>query len=190
MLPRVNPEPPIRQPLVTDAAPVGNYGLGDVEIILRENGWLDGSTPSEIAGWIADAAALLGPHATGRTSLAARLKLVFEYDAATILRSTEAHSVLAREGAREVIRELANLVLDGGEVDSNRFKGLIEALKSRVPWRSRDLFHPIRLALAGRAGEGELDRVILLCDPASLLPFAVRVKGIRQRLLEFCAALD
>jgi len=52
------------------------------------------------------------------------------------------------------------------------------------------LFHPIRLALAGRAGEGELDRVILLLDEAANASFAVRVKPARERILEFCAALD
>jgi len=139
---------------------------------------------------MAEAAALLGPLVHDREALADLLALVFEYDAQVILQSPAAHSVLAREGAREVIRELANLVLESGAVDSDRFKGLIDALKARVPWRSRELFHPIRLALAGRAGEGELDRVILLCDEAAQLPFAVPVKNVRQRLLEFCAALD
>jgi hypothetical protein len=56
--------------------------------------------------------------------------------------------------------------------------------------RGRELFHPIRLALAGRAGEGELDRVILLLDEAAGLPFAVKVKSVRVRIVEFCAALD
>ena len=36
----------------------------------------------------------------------------------------------------------------------------------------------------------QLDRVILLLDDASVLPFAVPVKSVRARILEFCAALD
>jgi hypothetical protein len=56
--------------------------------------------------------------------------------------------------------------------------------------RGRELFHPIRLALAGRAGEGELDRVILLLDEAAVLSFAAPVKSARARVLEFCSALD
>jgi len=56
--------------------------------------------------------------------------------------------------------------------------------------RGRALFHPIRLALAGRAGEGELDRVILLLDEAASLSFAVPVKTARERILEFCSSLD
>jgi len=52
------------------------------------------------------------------------------------------------------------------------------------------LFHPIRLALTGRSGEGALDRVILLLDSAAVLAFAVPVKSARTRVLEFCSHLD
>jgi hypothetical protein len=89
-----------------------------------------------------------------------------------------------------VIRQLANLILDGGDVDSNRFKEIIEAMKASTPYRSRELFQPIRLVLSGCSGTGELDRVILLLDGAAKLDFAVVVKSTRQRMLEFCAALD
>jgi hypothetical protein len=66
----------------------------------------------------------------------------------------------------------------------------VDAIKAAVPFRSRVIFHPLRLALAGRTGEGELDRVILLLDSAAPLPFHVKVKDTRERMLEFCAALD
>jgi len=122
--------------------------------------------------------------------LASLLKPLFSYEAADLLRRTENQEVLARSGAREVIREFANRVLDGGDLDSDRFKQIVDEMKLAVPYRSRAMFHPIRLALTGRAGEGELDRVILLMDSAAKLNFAVPVKSTRQRILEFCAALD
>src|SRR5713226_8656099 len=106
------------------------------------------------------------------------------------LRRPESHAVLAREGAREVIRELAHQVLEGPPVDSDRFKEIVSALKERLRHRGRQLFHPIRLALAGRAGEGELDRVILVLDCAAALPSCIAVKGTRQRMLEFCASME
>ncbi len=118
------------------------------------------------------------------------LKLIFRYDASEILKEYESQAVLARSGAREVIRQLANLILDGGDVDSDRFKEIVEAMKAATPYRSRELFQPIRLALSGSSGAGELDRVILLLDGAAKLNFAVDVKSTRQRMLEFCAALD
>lgn len=164
----------------------------EVEAILRERGWL--GTPFEsdsgMKGWLARAAELLGPHAADRASLEELLSLIFHYDATALLKQRVSQTVLARSGAREVIRELASRVLEGGDVDSDRFKEIIDSMKMAVPYRSRALFHPIRLALAGRAGEGELDRVILLLDEAARLDFAALVKNVRQRMLDFCAALD
>ncbi len=98
--------------------------------------------------------------------------------------------MLSREGARDVIRELALLVLDGPAVDSERFKVIITTVKSRLPYSGRELFYPVRLALAGRPGGGELDRVILLLDDASITPGLAPVKNVRQRVLEFCAGLQ
>jgi hypothetical protein len=115
---------------------------------------------------------------------------VFHYDAAVALRTVEAHAVLARHGARDVIRHLALFLLDRVPLNSDRFKEVITLLKETLELRSRDLFHPIRLALAGRLGEGELDRVILLLDEAAALPFDVPVKSSRTRILEFCSTLD
>jgi len=133
---------------------------------------------------------MLGSHATDRAALSELLMLVFHYDAGEILSRVENHAVLSRYMAREVIREVALLLLDGRAVDSERFKEIVTKLKDGMDLRGRELFHPIRLALAGRAGEGELDRVILLLDEAAGLPFAVAVKSARARILEFCAALE
>ena len=136
----------------------------DVSTILSERGWLGGlamtESDSALQAWLVRAADLLGPHAADRAALADLLELVFSYDAAAVLEQPASQAVLAREGSRDVIRELANRVLDGSEIDSDRFKEIIDLMKTALPQRSRELFQPIRLALAGRAGEGELDRVI------------------------------
>ncbi len=133
---------------------------------------------------------LLGPQAESRERLEELLGLVFHYDAHEALAQPEAPSVLTRQGARKVLRALALELLDGPPVDPTRLKAVVARLREEVRAGSRALFHPLRLALAGRVGEGELDRVILLLDAAAQLPFAQPVKGTRQRILEFCAALD
>jgi hypothetical protein len=173
----------------------GSCTSENVAGILRERGWLSSqsaTTESQTAlqTWLARAAELLRPHAADRAGLENLLALVFRYDAGTILREPANQAVLARQGARDVIRELANRVLTGGDVDSDRLTVIVDAMKATLAYRSRDMFHPIRVALAGAAGNGELDRVILLLDAAAKLPFAAPVKGTRQRMLEFCAALD
>lgn len=173
------------------SAPAANrFTAADVLEILRERGWLAGQPSAEQRAWCERAAALLGPHAPDRAALADLLNLVFHYDANALMAEVESHVVLSRLAAREVLRQLAPLLLDGVPVTSDRFKEIVTALKDGLDLRGRQLFEPMRLALAGRAGEGELDRVILLLDEAATLSFAVPVKSARQRILEFCAAID
>jgi nondiscriminating glutamyl-tRNA synthetase len=172
------------------AVAVNRFAAADVAGILRERGWAVGELPAEQAAWCEHAAAILGTQAADRDGLAELLGLVFHYDSREILARVESHSVLSRYAARDVLRQLALLLLEGAALDSERFKEIITALKERLEIRGRELFHPIRLALAGRAGEGELDRVILLLDEAASASFTVRVKSARERILEFCAALD
>ena len=162
----------------------------DVLDILHNQHWLPAQPSPEQSAFCERAAALLGPHAADAQGLSELLGLVFHYDAAQILQTVEAHAVLARYGARDLVRQLALFLLDPVPFDSDRFKEVVTVLKEKLKLRGRDLFHPLRLALAGRAGEGELDRVILLVDQAAALPFAAPVKTVRSRIVEFCAALD
>ena len=166
------------------------YSATDILTLLSENHWLTTDpTPEQIA-WAERAARLLGHYAEDRAALGNLLRPVFHYDAAEILQSPGAQAGISRFAAREVIRHLALLVLEPAPFTSERFKEVATYLKETCGVRSRDLFHPIRLALTGRIGEGELDRVILLLDEASLLPFTTPVKSVRTRILEFCSALD
>ena len=169
---------------------VNPFTAGDVAGILRQHGWLTAEPSAEQFAWSERAANLLGPHAADRAALTDLLALVFHYDAREIIALVDAHVVLSRYAARDVLRQLALLLLDGAPVTSDRFKEIVSALKEGLDLRGRELFHPLRLALAGRSGEGEFDRVILLLDDAASLPFAVPVKSARARILEFCAALD
>jgi len=172
------------------AARENPYTGDDVLAILWEQNWLVGEPSAEQRAFCERAAAMLGHFVADRTGLMELLRLVFSYDAPRILQSSEAHAVLSRYAARDVIRLLALFLLDPVSFTSERFKEVVAMLKEKLELRGRDLFHPIRLALAGRAGEGELDRVILLVDEAAALPFVVEVKSVRARMLEFCSVLD
>jgi hypothetical protein len=162
----------------------------DILAILRERGWLTADASPEIDAWCGHASKILSPQAADRAALAELLTLVFHYDAQQILARVETHEVLARYAARDVLRHLALLLLDGAPLNSERFKEIFAALKEQLKLPGREMLYPMRLALAGRPGDGSLDRVILLLDEAAALPFAVPVKSARTRILEFCAALD
>src|SRR5437879_11801056 len=96
-----------------------------------------GGNKQDLEVWLEDAAAWLGSHAAdGSTSLTASrdalaelISLIFLYDAETILQRPESHVLLAREGARAALRDVAHCVLDGPEVNSERFKEIVTTLK-------------------------------------------------------------
>jgi len=168
---------------------VNPFTAGDVAAVLLGRGWLR-REDAAAAIWMAEAAALLGPRVANREDLGRLLALVFEYDAHAVLSSRECQEVLARRGTRDVLRVLAAGILDGGPVDSNRLKEIVAGIKARLPYSSREIFHPLRVALTGRVGGGELDRVVLLLDRAAQTEGLAPVKDVRTRILEFCAALD
>jgi hypothetical protein len=189
----------VRTERTTRAPVVNSWTASDVRAILIQYGWLadavssisaaeTNSSPAE--SWIENAATWLGPHAANRGALAELLGLVFRYDAREIIASPEAHAVMLREGARDAIRALGLEVLVGPPVDSARFNEIFSAVRQRSGTSGRVLFYSIRLALAGRVGEGELDRVILLLATAAATPGFASAKTARERMIEFCAALD
>src|SRR5258708_24435608 len=162
----------------------------DVLAILRERGWLAAEPSPEQHAWCERAGSMLGGRAADRAALADLLGLVFQYDAREIISRVESHVVLSRYAARDVLRQVALLLLDEAPLTSARFKEIVTALKDGMELRGRERFHPIRLALPGPARAGELGRVMLLLDEAAALPFTVAVKSARERILEFCAQLD
>lgn len=166
------------------------FTRAEVLAILKEREWVDQEPNEQQLAWCERAAALLGPQVNDAAGLAGLLSLVFEYEPAELLTQPENHAVLARYAAREVVRRLALQVLNGGALTQERFSEIVTNLKESLEVRGRDLFHPLRLALAGRAGEGDMDRVILLLDEAAAAGFSARVKSARERVIEFCAALD
>src|SRR5271165_4292534 len=136
---------------------VNPFTGADVLSILRERNWLTAEATAEHSAWCERAAALLGHYVTDREGLAALLQPVFTYDAGQILQSPEAHAAISRQSARDVVRHLALQLLDGTPLTSDHFQEIVTHLKTDTHVRSRDLFHPIRLALTGRSGEGEFD---------------------------------
>src|SRR5712672_2336771 len=125
------------------AVVVNAFTRADVATLLAERGWAVGELSTEHIAWCERAAAILGLHAADLDALAEMLGLVFHYDSREILGRVENHAVLSRYAARDVLRQLALLLLEGGALNSDRFKEIITALKERLDIRGRELFHPI-----------------------------------------------
>jgi len=173
------------------ATPAENkFSSSDVAAILREQNWHTSELTPEQSTWCEHAATLLGPQSADRPAFENLLKLIFHYDWQEILSQVDSHATLSRYAARDALRQLASLLLDPAPLTSDRFHEVIDAMKANLDIRGRELFQTVRLSLAGRSGEGDLDRVILLLDEAAAANFATPVKSARNRIIEFCAALD
>ncbi|HVH50365.1 MAG TPA: hypothetical protein VM781_01765 [Candidatus Bathyarchaeia archaeon] len=172
------------------AADPNNFTANDVTAILREQNWHTSELTAEQSAWCERAATLLGPQSADRTAFESLLALIFHYDGQEILSRTDSHATVSRYAARDALRQLASLLLDPVPLTSARFNEIIDTMKANLDIRGRELFQSVRLSLAGRPGEGDLDRVILLLDQASAANFATPVKSTRTRIIEFCSALD
>ena len=182
---------PRQMPNLEPSTPLQNeFGAADIVAILRDHNWHADDLSSAQSAWCEEAAALLGPQSPDRSALQTLLTLIFHYDAKEILGQADSHAALSRYAARDALRHLASLLLDSPPLNSDRFRELIDTMKTRLDIRGRELFQTVRLSLAGRAGEGDLDRVILLLDGAAAANFSTPVKSARQRIIEFCSAMD
>src|ERR1700689_3503152 len=100
-----NPIDPAVSPDATE------WTAADVAAICRERGWLAADESPAMLAWLADAARPLRPQSSYRDSLASLLTLIFEYDPTGFFEHPETCALLARSGAREVLRELAGRIL-------------------------------------------------------------------------------
>ena len=77
-------------------------------------------------------------------------------------------------------------------LDRERFRAVAAQVKARTGQKARALFHPIRLALTGRAEGPELDLAVPAIDLGAELPASSgipSVAGARERAAAFAAAL-
>ena len=100
-------------PSDTPVAAANPFTVADVVAILRERGRLAAEPSLEQDAWCERAALVLGGHASDRAALADLLDLVFQYDAREIISRVESHVVLSRYAARDVLRQVGLLLLDG-----------------------------------------------------------------------------
>jgi nondiscriminating glutamyl-tRNA synthetase len=123
----------------------------------------------------------------------ARLSTVFSFSADVALADESVRAEMAADGARAVVRALAEELASAPRLDRDRFRAAASAVKARTGQKGRALFHPIRVALTGRAEGPELDLVVPAIDRGAELPESAGVPpiaGCRERAAAFARALE
>jgi glutamyl-tRNA synthetase len=123
----------------------------------------------------------------------ARLAFLFDYDAAASLREPQTLEEMRADGARAVVHALAEELAAAPRLDREKFRDAANRVKARTGQKGKALFHPIRVALTGRAAGPELDLAVPAIDRGAELPPGAGVPpvlGNRERADRFARALE
>jgi glutamyl-tRNA synthetase len=122
----------------------------------------------------------------------ARLGFLFDYDPRSSLSDPIVAAEMRAEGAQNVVRALASELAQAPRLDRERFRRAADAVKAQTGQKGKALFHPIRIALTGRAEGPELDLAVPAIDRGASLPPAAGVPtilGCRERAAAFAEAI-
>ena len=115
-----------------------------------------------------------------------RAGLIFRYDAAATVNSPDNAEVLAAPKTAEVLAAFAQQAeSDPGPMTPERFKAIMNEVKSKTGAKGKDLFHPVRIALTGSHSGPEFDKLIPILEEGSQLDLPHHVMSVRERLAAF-----
>jgi nondiscriminating glutamyl-tRNA synthetase len=123
----------------------------------------------------------------------ARLSFLFDYAPDRALAGPVVGQEMRADGARAVVRALAEALAVAPRLDRDQFRAVANDVKARTGQKAKALFHPIRVALMGRAEGPELDLAIPAIDRGAELPPDAglpKITGCRERAMAFVKALE
>jgi glutamyl-tRNA synthetase/nondiscriminating glutamyl-tRNA synthetase len=123
----------------------------------------------------------------------ARLAVLFDFSPARALGDPQIREELASPDARAVVAALAEELAGAARLDRELFRAAANRVKARTSQKGKGLFHPIRLALTGRAEGPELDLAVPAIDRGAELPADTGIPpviGCRERAALFHGQLS
>ncbi|HST78991.1 MAG TPA: glutamate--tRNA ligase, partial [Verrucomicrobiae bacterium] len=197
-LERVTPSPAIfdneklnwlNRQYIKSSPPPAMHELGTG--FLRRAGLLPASLNGHVSGWANKLIDLLAPYVDLLEQLPERAGIIFKHDPAEFLNSTENAEVFANDDKKaiSVLREFSQRCPDS-ELSPERFKAIMNEIKSGLGVKGKDLFHPVRIALIGSHSGPDFDRLIPLIEEGSRLELPIKLKSVHERIIDFLAALE
>lgn len=123
----------------------------------------------------------------------ARLAVLFDFSPESALADGAIRAEMTSAAARAVVHALAAELAAAPRLDRDRFRTAANAIKAATGQKGKGLFHPIRIALTGRAEGPELDLTMPAIDRGAELPASAGIPtviGCRERAAAFARALQ
>jgi nondiscriminating glutamyl-tRNA synthetase len=143
--------------------------------------------------FLASAMAMASASVDRLNQVPARLAFLFHFDPAVALADATVRGEMSAAPARAVVAALAEELAAAPRLDRETFREAANRVKARTSQKGKALFHPIRVALTGRAEGPELDLAVPAIDLGAELPESAGVPAIvgnRERAAAFARALE
>ncbi len=121
--------------------------------------------------------------------LSDRAALIFHYDAVAALKSPDNAEVLALPRTPDVLNAFMEQVeADRSPMTPERFKAIMNEVKTKSGAKGKDLFHPVRIVVTGSHSGPEFDKLIPILEEGSHLILPQHVLNVGERVAAFRAA--
>lgn len=149
--------------------------------------------PPPVTDWLAKITLLLAPSVDRLDQLPDKASLIFHCDAAAALASPDNAEVLAGPNTSAVIEAFSGKILDDPEAKAHqltpeRFKTIVNEVKTETGARGKELFHPIRTIVTGSHSGPEFDKLIPILEEGSHLALPRHVLSVHERVEAFMHA--
>ena len=153
-------------------------------------GLLPANSDANVNGWADRLVDLLAPYVDKLDQLPDKAGILFKTDPAAALAIPENAETFANEKAVAVVKAFAQHISADATLTPERFKAVMNEVKTAVGVKGKDLFHPVRIALIGSHSGPDFDKLIPLIEEGSRLHLPVHVKSVQERAKEFVVALE
>jgi nondiscriminating glutamyl-tRNA synthetase len=143
---------------------------------------------NEVRSWFQKVVELLAPSVDYLAQLPERAGMIFNYDARAAIDGPENAEVLRSDKSSAVIEVFAKLAAAESQLTAERFKAIMNQVKTETAAKGKELFHPVRILLTGSHSGPEFDKLIPIIEEGSRLTLPKNVKSARQRVEEFMRA--
>jgi glutamyl-tRNA synthetase/nondiscriminating glutamyl-tRNA synthetase len=142
----------------------------------------------EVDHWLSKVTALLVPSVNKLDELPDRAKVIFDYDAKAAIANPGNAEVLHSAKTDDVLAAFTwRIINESVPLTAERFKAIVNEVKTESGVKGKELFHPIRIALTGTHSGPEFDKLVPLIEEGSALALPVKVKSVKERVAEFAA---
>jgi nondiscriminating glutamyl-tRNA synthetase len=144
----------------------------------------------QVTDWLGKITDFLAPSVDRLDQLPQRASPIFHYNAHAALSMPDNAEVLAWAKTTAVLDAFAKHIMDDesanrGQLTGDRFKAIVNEVKTETGAKGKELFHPIRIVITGSHSGPDFDKLIPIIEEGSRLALPQHVLNVRERVAEF-----